>query len=272
MKDNPPLLTIEGTAFFIDVKNLSLREKGDVDNSISIFEMKDVGDGYVFDYCSKVKNIPVAFNHTTTEVKIPDLVVLDPIGMANKYSIPVSQVKGKTDFDLMVDQKAFDLRVHKGILPTVQIAGHTFYVDIRMDMLRPKDDFLSKGIVFSDIDHYFSEEKESYMIPYDPKKHEFKELDYDHITSIPKNLIAVEFPFQKILDPIGWNRDGGWDLKDDLKQIGLNMNFQATTIPWSETYITDIIRGNLESKKIPDNKPMKTSIENKKPKSRGNKM
>lgn len=272
MKDSTPLLTIEGTAFFIDVKNLQLREKGDPNNSISIFKMQDVDDGYVFDYCSKLKNIPAVFNHTTTEVKIPDLVFLDPIGMANKYNIPVSQLKGKTDFDLMVDQKAFELRVHKGMLPTVEIAGHIFFVDIRMDMLRPKDDFLSKGIVFSDIDHYFSEEKESYLIPYDPKKHEFKELDYDYITSIPKDLIAVEFPFQKNLDPVGWNRNGGWDLKEDLKQIGLKMHFLAKTIPWGKTYITDIIRDNLEAKIIPDIKQIKISTENKKPKSRGNKM
>ena len=49
------------------------------------------------------------------------------------------------------NQEAYDMRVNKGMLPTIDIAGHTFYVDIRMDMLRPKDDFLSKGIVFSDI-------------------------------------------------------------------------------------------------------------------------
>ncbi|MGJ1359996.1 hypothetical protein ACR79K_25155 [Sphingobacterium siyangense] len=46
-----------------------------------------------------------------------------------------------------INQEAYDLRVNKGMLPTIDIAGHTFYVDIRMDMLRPKDDFLSKGIV-----------------------------------------------------------------------------------------------------------------------------
>ncbi|SFO17695.1 hypothetical protein SAMN05421741_12415 [Paenimyroides ummariense] len=33
---------------------------------------------------------------------------------------------------------AFDMRVNQGILPTIEIAGHTFYVDIRMDKLRPK--------------------------------------------------------------------------------------------------------------------------------------
>lgn len=61
-----------------------------------------------------------------------------------------------------INQEAYDLRVNKGMLPTIDIAGHTFYVDIRMDMLRPKDDFLSKGIVFSDIENYYDEDKRTY--------------------------------------------------------------------------------------------------------------
>ena len=46
---------------------------------------------------------------------------------------------------------AFDMRVNKGILPTIEIHGHTFYVDIRINKLRPKDNFLSNGIVFSEL-------------------------------------------------------------------------------------------------------------------------
>ncbi len=44
-----------------------------------------------------------------------------------------------------------DLRLNKGMLPTLDIAGHTFYVDLRMNKLRPKDDFISKGIDFTEI-------------------------------------------------------------------------------------------------------------------------
>ncbi|MBS7320719.1 MAG: hypothetical protein KIG55_03895 [Myroides sp.] len=175
-----------------------------------------------------------------------------------------------------INQEAYDMRVNKGILPTVDIAGHTFYVDIRMDMLRPKDDFLSKGIVFDEIDHYFSDERDTYLIPYDPKKHEFRELDYDNLLSIPKDLIAVEFPFQRVLDPIGWNRHGGWDIKDDLKLIGLKSHFQAKTIPWEETFIRDIIKDNLEKVKQKSEKekqPNKSVVPPKEPqRKKGRKM
>lgn len=42
------------------------------------------------------------------------------------------------------NQEAYDMHVNKGMLPIIDIVGHTFYVDIRMDMLRPKDDFFLK--------------------------------------------------------------------------------------------------------------------------------
>lgn len=249
MERELPTINIEGTDFVVDVYKLELREKGNTNNKIPFEDMRDVGNGYSFDYSLKDKNLPNRFYNDSICVNIPELVLLDPIGMANKYNCSIDEIKGKSDFDLMVDQQAYDMRVNKGILPTLEIAGHTFYVDIRMDMLRPKDDFLSKGIVFDQIDHYYSEERNAYLIPYDPKKHEFRELDYDTMTSIPKDLIAVEFPFQRVLDPIGWNRNGGWDIKEDLKTIGLKSQFQAKTIPWKETFLGELIESNLKTEK-----------------------
>lgn len=164
----------------------------------------------------------------------------------------------------------YDYRVNKGILPTIEIAGHLFYVDMRMDKLRPKDDFLSNGISFSDIDDYFSEERNAYLIPYDPKKHEFRELDYENLLSIPKDLIAVEFPFQQTLDPIGWNRQNGWDILDDVKPKDIIPHFKAKIIPWEQTYILDIIKDNkkLIQQKQKNEKPKPLSVK----KSKGRKM
>jgi len=241
-----PIINIEGTDFVVDITKFELIEKSNPSNSIRFEDMRDVGDGYTFEYSHKDKNLPGLFNNESTTVKIPEFVKIDPIGMAEKYGFKLEDIKGKTDFEVMVDQKAFDARVNKGMLPTIDIAGHTFYVDIRMDMLRPKDDFLSKGIVFDEIDHYFSEERNAYLIPYDPKTHEFRELDYDRLVEIPKDLIAVEFPFQRELDPVGWNRQGGWDIKEDLKHIGLKSHFIANTVSWAETYIKDVIKDNRQ--------------------------
>jgi len=273
-KPDLPTVDIEGTAFVVDVSKFELREKANEGNVISFKDMTDFGEGYSFEYNRKTKNIPDVFEKSDVLIEIPEFVGLDPVGMAQKYGLTVDEVKTKTDFELMVDQYAFDLRLNKGRLPTVDIAGHLFYVDIRMDMLRPKDDFLSNGIVFDEIDHYFSEDRNAYLIPYDPKKHEFRELDYDKITDFPKDLIAVQFPFQKDLDPIGWNRHGGWDIKDDLKKIGVKSHFIAQTIPWQQTYLPEIIKENLkrQQKQAKKQKPMIKPPVNKSQKGKGRKM
>lgn len=246
MKRELPVYSIEGTDFVVDVAHLQLSEKANPENVIPLSDMRDVGDGYVFDYSPKEKNIPMLFSDDTDvrTVKIPELVQLDPVGMSEKYGCSIHEIQGKTDFSLMVDQQALGRRL-MGQLTTVDIAGHTFFVDIRMDMLRPKDDFLSKGIVFSQIDHFYDDDRKVYAIPYNPKKHEFQDLDYDNITSVPKDLIVVSFPHESILDPIGWNRKGGWDETYGLKETNVKSHFEAKVVDWKETGIEAVIQENV---------------------------
>lgn len=242
-----PVIIIEGTEFVVDVNSCLLQEKSNPHNTISFSHMKDTESGYEFEYCRDDKNIPFFFHSdNSVNITLPSLIELDPEGMARKYNLSVHDLKGKTDFDVMVDPVEYNKRVAMGMLPTVDIAGHTFYVDLRMDMLRPKDDFLSKGIVFSKIEGYYIEDKEKYLVPYNPKTHEFQELDWGKITEYPKDLIAVEFPSERKLDPIGWNRLTGADLHDGLKHTGLRSHFNAEIIPWEKTVLHNVIRENRE--------------------------
>ncbi|TGD58981.1 hypothetical protein [Flavobacterium humi] len=159
-----------------------------------------------------------------------------------------------------INKEAYDLRVNKGILPTIDIAGHTFYVDIRMDMLRPKDDFLSKGIVFSDIGNYYDQDKRTYSIPYNPNTHEFQEPDYLNIKELPKDLIAVRFPSERLLDRIGWNRQYGFELTHGLVKNGLKLQFTAKHIPWGKTFLVDLIKSNIKTEE-----KLKKAVEKQQP-------
>lgn len=250
MKRELPVYSIEGTDFVVDVANLRLSEKANPENVIPLSDMRDAGDGYVFDYSTKGKNIPMLFSDDTDlrTVKIPELVQLDPIGLAEKYGCSIHEMHGKTDFSLMVDQQALGRRL-MGQLPTIDIAGHTFFVDIRMDMLRPKDDFLSNGIVFSRIDHFYDDERKVYTIPYNPKTHECQDLDLDNMKSIPEDIIIISFPHESMLDPVGFNRKGGWDETYGLKETNVKSHFGATIVDWNETGIEAIIHENIKKQR-----------------------
>lgn len=255
MERELPSIDIMETLFFIDVEKAELRQKDDPTNAISIFDMRDTGKGYQFEYSHDHKNTPGLFDTDGwVTIILPELVKLDPVGMAEKYNYPLDQIHLKTDFDLMVDQEAYQKRLN-GILPIVEIADHPFYVDIRMDMLRPHDDFLSKGIVFSGIEHYFMEDKDAYVIPYNPKTHEFQEIDIDTITEFPKDLIAVSFPHESILDPIGFNRLYRSDKFFGLKETNLKSYITAEQVAWKDMGLEETIKKNI-------NKPVKKEPKN----------
>lgn len=275
MERELPNVNIEGTDFVVDVNDLKLREKSNQKNTIAFDDMRKTDDGYTFEYSLKNKNLPGLFENGSITVKIAEFVILDPIGMAKKYNHTIDDISGKTDIDLMVDPQAYDMRVNKGMLPSIEIAGHTFYVDIRMDKLRPKDDFLSNGIVFSDVQSYYDEDKRTYTIPYNPKTYEFQEPDYLNLKELPKNLIAVEFPSERLLDRIGWNRKYGFEITHGLIHNGLKLQFTAKEIPWKETFLVDLINSNLrieKSQKESSEKPLSQQTQHEENKRRGRKM
>lgn len=271
MERELPIFNIRGTDFIVDVEKFELREKADPFNRINIFNLKDEGDAYILEYCPQLKNIYIPFvNDKPIVIKIPPVNKLDPIGMAKKYKRTLEDIQGKTDFEIMVNQEAYDLRVNKNVLPTIEIAGHTFYVDLQMDKLRPKDDFLSNGIVFSDIEKYYDLEKRAYTIPYNPKTHEFQKPDYLNIKEFPKDLIAVSFPSERLLDRIGWNRKYRLEITHGLAMNGLKLKFTAKNTPWKKTFLAEIIKHNINTeKKLKRTTEKQQSIQPKQSKSKG---
>lgn len=259
MERELPEIEIEGTKYLFDINQFALIEKDRPEERKLFFdEMNDCGTHYEFVYNRHSKRLDafrtqdgidayITGKHSFADVKVPRMGEIDPVGMSEKYNCSLDYIRQKSDFEIMVNQEAYDLRLNKGVLPTVDIAGHTFYVDIRMDMLRPKDDFLSKGIVLSDIENYYDEDKRTYTIPYNPKTHEFQEPDYMNIKELPKDLIAVQFPAERLLDRIGWNRQYGFELTHGLAKNGLKLQFEAKVIPWGKTFLFDLIKSNLKS-------------------------
>ncbi|UIR57845.1 hypothetical protein LZQ00_08490 [Sphingobacterium sp. SRCM116780] len=241
-----PIYKCGNFEWIVDVNKNELREKGNEKNRHSIFEMKDLTDAYYFEcYHEEMKkNVPVS---------VPQLTRLDPEGMCKKYK--VTDVSGKNDFDVMVDQEAFHRRIKLGQLPTISICGHTFYADARNDFLRPKDDFSTMGISFSELRDHYVPMKKCYMFPYNPKTHRLQDLDYDNIREYPKDLVFVKVPFVRVLDPVGWNRKNGFRETDFLKELGLKLRFVGRIIPRQKVGIDELIARNQLDR------PVKAKIE-----------
>lgn len=252
-----PEIEIKGTAFIVDVLKEELREKANPENAMRIKLMHYAGErGYSFHYDLNKKNFPdidriIEFGlpQGTPEIRIPELKSMDAVGMAKKYNVSLEAVKAKGDFELSIKPGSLhDLRLNKGILPTLDIAGHTFYVDLRMNKLRPKDDFKSKGINFTEIKDYYDRDRRAFVIPYNPTTREFQQDDVSALTELPKDIIIVQFPGQYDLDIVGWDKKHGNSLTTQyLKQ----MHFEARTLPWAETNLIEHIKRNVSEQLLP---------------------
>ncbi|MFC4872129.1 hypothetical protein [Negadavirga shengliensis] len=240
-----PTTKIDGTAFLVDVEKNELREKANPENVISIFDLHDGANEYAFEFDRNTRNLAMSWTpeKDTLDITIPPLTKLDPEGMAQKYGYRVQDIKDKSDYEVMVNQKVLAERL-SGRLNTVDIMGHTFYVDIPMDCLRPKDDFSTLGINFSEIEHHLSDDGKTYQIPYNPQTHEFHELDFGNITSIPKGVYLIEFPCAQQLDPVGYARQHGLEMQMCLKETPIRGHFAARVIDWQDTLVPKLIREN----------------------------
>lgn len=257
MEKELPIINIKGTDFIVDVLKEELREKANPENTMRVKLMHYAGErGYSFHYDLNKKNFPdidqiIEFGlpKGTPEIRIPELKNLDPVGMAEKYNISLENVKAKGDFELSIKPGSLhDLRLNKGMLPTLDIAGHTFYIDLKMDKLRPKDDFKSKGINFTEIREYYDRDRRAFVIPYNPTTREFQQDDVLALTELPKDVVMVQFPGQYDLDIVGWDKKHGNSLTTQYLTL---MHFEARTLPWAETNLIEHIKRNVAEQLLP---------------------
>lgn len=239
-----PTHTINGTKFIVDVNQLELREKTNPNNIISIKDMEELPtEGYRFWYSSNNKSLATYAEHDAKLIEIPDFVKLDPIGMARKHNILENKIAEMNDFKLMVNQEIFDKIANQGIIPTIDIAGHTFYIDFFNDKLLPKDDIWSKGIIFSELIEYYSYKENTYNIPYNQKTHTFQEVSLT-VKEIPKDIIVVQIPHKNTLDPVARNKKLDFNRSDLLKKEGVQLHYEAKVIPWHQTRFAETIKRN----------------------------
>lgn len=248
MKRELPVLTIHGTDFIVDVMKEALIQVENGNNTIPFNEMLYMGNGYGFSYDPKEKNLPGIMSSPFVDVVIPPLVQLDPEGLAIKYKTKMEAIKGKTDFEIMVDQELYQRRLN-GQLPVIEIMDHPFFVDVRMDSLRPKDDFSTAGIVYSEIDNYILPDDRRYWIPYDPASHSVREIDVENIIAIPNDIFVMEIPTLEKLDPVGYARQHGFNVEQMVMANPIEQNMVAKNISWKETGLQEIIEKNMAQRR-----------------------
>lgn len=227
-----PITRTQGLNLWVDVEVQQLGDRDVPHNQLPFRQLEEVDGGYAFTFLMgknhwEIEDFPDALQ--MIDIRIPELVKIDPKGMARKYGFTIDELKGKSDFEVMVDQNAFNDRLKKGKLVTVDIQGQLFYVDHTLQMLRPKDRFLSKGIPFDQLEVCYSHERELCVFSYNEQTLRINPYDGTQ-SQIEDGCVIVELPSYYRMDPVGINLWAGADPMEQLKWVGVKSHFVAKPV------------------------------------------
>jgi len=244
MDSNKKEHIIEGTVFAVDTSTLWLVEKENPDNVIPYQLMDYKGSHYEMDYNRVLKN--VAFDDKPRpdiiHVTVPMFTQLDPERMAERFGIPVKEIAGKTDFDLVIGEKAFAER-QAGILPTIPIRGDIFTVDFRLGEIR-HDSGSRRPIKFDNMD--LSDDANHRTFLYDATAKEQYWPDYKMLR-LPDNIFMVTIPSEGHLDPYGLARLFGDDERVFMFHHPPVKDPKIILIPAKETWLAGQVAKNRDA-------------------------
>ncbi|TWR26823.1 hypothetical protein FPZ42_07230 [Mucilaginibacter achroorhodeus] len=237
----PVIYRIEQTSFVVDVEKQVLRQTDEQLNEISfINQMSDRGDHYLLAWDPATKNAAIDPAHGMTVV-VPPLSRLDPEGMSQMYGVPLSELAGRTDFEIVVDPDALNKR-RQGILPEIDIAGERFIIDLKLQELRHAANF---SPVISLKSFELTDDGWHYEAFYEPVMKQVVDLDLK-LTEFPNGIVKIKIPNEIGLDPVATARAYGMDERALLRRYPIPKELKAEVIPLSETQVPRLIRQNRE--------------------------
>lgn len=127
-----------------------------------------------------------------------------------------------------------------GILPKIDIAGHHYTVDIRLNELRNVE-FPTKKLLLDEM--VTAPDGQHYLFFYDFEKRSILHASPDMV-SLPKNAVLVEIPDEMGLDPVGVARKYGLDDAYFLKMHPYENSCKATLTSIEKSGLPEYVAAN----------------------------
>ncbi|WP_214226627.1 hypothetical protein [Pedobacter sp. B4-66] len=242
MERKLPEIDLKGTMFFYDVAFAELRQKDEPLNTISIYDMTNMGTHYEGKY-SPVHKCLSEYGANTMLIKVPQMVEADAEGIAIKYNIEITQVP-KQDRDLRCSETLFQERL-LGVLPTAMIKKDEYTYDWRLRELRlTKEPWRNISLRDLDMDRTGHKYFFFYHIPSKTK------IDLpENITELPPDVVLVALPFELHIDPVAVARENGLDERTFINFYPVQKQFEVPIYLLSVTGIPKLIMENKEQQK-----------------------
>jgi len=128
----------------------------------------------------------------------------------------------------------------KGVLPSIEIAGKDYTIDIRLNELREKERPWSKLLLE---DMVKSADDKHYLFFYDINRGEIIHAS-PKMVQVPKHAVLVEIPDELGLDPVGLARKYGLDDRYFLKEQAYRNQITAKLTPLKDSGLVEYVKQN----------------------------
>jgi hypothetical protein len=242
MERKLPEISLDGTIFFYDVSFAELRQKDEPLNTISVYDLTNMGTHYEGKF-NPVHKCLSEYGENTILIKVPQMVEADAEGIAIKYNLEIKEVP-KLDRDLRCPEILYQDRI-KGILPHVTIGEDDYTVDWRLKEIRlTNEPWRSISLRDLDMDRTGHKYLFFYHLP-SKTKIELPET----ITELPSDVVLVTLPFELHIDPVAVARENGLDERTFINFYPLQKQVDVPTYPLSVTGIPKLIEENKMQQK-----------------------
>ncbi|WEK36111.1 MAG: hypothetical protein P0Y53_01235 [Candidatus Pseudobacter hemicellulosilyticus] len=218
MERELPDFELNGVVFTVDVDTAQIAMKEDASSFEWLFDLPEEKNRYILHFNNKTGRIAKPWENGDGVVifHVPQLTALDPEGMAMKYKTPLAIIKKMNDFDVLVNKEVLKERL-RGKLPTIEILGQVYTVDIEGGILKPLHRLDLPNITTAYLERF--EELHAYEIPYNLERRCMVDATPQEVLRRPADYKIVRVPLLEELDRIGFNKKRGFDL---YKRIKLN--------------------------------------------------
>ncbi len=138
-----------------------------------------------------------------------------------------------------------------GRLPIIEIEGHPFFVDVRLGLLRPRDNFMTMGLDINNGGWLNQKTNHRLFYYHVPTMTEAKIPE--GTSELPSDTVMIRVPDAITLDPVASARLQGLPHTAFLEEYPLLMYSKAQTIDVKSNRLKDMTKSSPKQRTVPRN-------------------
>lgn len=227
MANDQPILVMAGRPFIIDIARQELRQYNRSNNWIPFADLQDVGPHYIL--------------QLNDRILIPPEVIEKPHSLSELARLGINIASQEQHWGIFIGDEKLARRL-SGELPHIDIAGTGFTIDVRLRELRETKAPWNR-LDLSEMS--IAPSGEAYLCFYNTESHEEFTVD-DDLLEMPENVVLLEIPNERVLDPVALAREYDLGDTDLLTRYPLKTGITATVKPISESGLASLIELNRQ--------------------------